>query len=81
MVKEEANRLHGISEITWVQEEPKNAGGWIYVQPRIITALKGLQDYNITYAGRPTAAATATGNKTTHQHEQSMFLQEALKLK
>lgn len=45
MVKEEANRLHGISEITWVQEEPKNAGGWIYVQPRIITALKGLQDY------------------------------------
>jgi len=43
-VKEEAERFHGVSEITWVQEEPKNAGGWMYVQPRIITAMEGLRE-------------------------------------
>ena len=32
------------------------------------------------YAGRPPAAATATGNKTMHQSEQMTLLQEALQL-
>lgn len=35
---------------------------------------------NVRYAGRPTAAATATGNKTTHLTEEATLLKEALKL-
>lgn len=26
--------------ITWVQEEPKNMGGWFYVQPRLSTTVQ-----------------------------------------
>ena len=43
LVKQEVERFHGVN-ITWVQEEPKNAGGWMYVQPRIATALGGAKD-------------------------------------
>lgn len=47
-MKEEAERYHQANEITWVQEEPKNAGGWMYVQPRIIAALKQLNNVKIS---------------------------------
>ena len=39
LVQNEIKRFHGAKEITWAQEEPKNAGGWTYVQPRITTVI------------------------------------------
>lgn len=55
---------------TWAQEEPKNAGAWIYAEPR----LRNMQDHlnvksDLSYAGRPIMAATAVGY-TTHHNEQ-----------
>ena len=37
LVKLELERFPTAS-ITWTQEEPKNMGGWFYVQPRLGTA-------------------------------------------
>ena len=56
------------ASVTWVQEEPKNAGCWLYVQPRVRNTLEYLDraDADISYAGRPIAAATAVGFAKTH---------------
>ena len=33
---------YGNAELAWVQEEPKNMGAWLYVKPRLDTALREL---------------------------------------
>ncbi|XP_034189450.1 oxoglutarate dehydrogenase Nc73EF isoform X1 [Osmia lignaria lignaria] len=40
LVKKEAAKYPN-AELIWAQEEPKNQGGWTYVQPRFNTALNG----------------------------------------
>ena len=58
--------------VVWAQEEPKNAGYWVYTQER----LRNIQEHlnrdpdHVTYAGRPVMAATATGY--THLHNQTL---------
>lgn len=51
------------AEVLWVQEEPKNMGPWAFVQPRIATATRTLNDLEIrpSYVGRKPSSATATG--------------------
>ena len=60
------------ASLTWVQEEPKNQGYWQYVQPRFSTALGPSRP--VSYAGRSSSAAPATGSKLTHQKELNSFL-------
>ncbi|CAB4045740.1 2-oxoglutarate dehydrogenase-like, mitochondrial, partial [Paramuricea clavata] len=57
-IKEETEKYRN-AEITWTQEEPKNMGYWSYVKPRIETATGHAK--KVWYAGRPPAAAVATG--------------------
>ncbi|KAK9299313.1 hypothetical protein QLX08_007660 [Tetragonisca angustula] len=40
LVKKEAAK-YANAELVWAQEEPKNQGGWTYIQPRFHTALNG----------------------------------------
>ena len=56
------------ASITWAQEEPKNAGGWQYAEPRLrnIREFMGKSD-EVDYAGRPMMAASAVGYTKTHQ--------------
>lgn len=66
--------------MTWAQEEPKNAGAWIYAEPR----LRNIQDFlqtkgDLTYAGRPIMAATAVGYTSKHNEQLSNLINEALK--
>ena len=55
------------ASITWAQEEPKNAGGWQYAEPRLrnIREFMGKSD-EVDYAGRPMMAASAVGYTKTH---------------
>jgi 2-oxoglutarate dehydrogenase E1 component len=64
-----------------VQEEPKNQGGWSYIEPRFRSILLSLgkNAVNIPYAGRPVSAATATGYSKNHTEELNTFLREAMK--
>jgi 2-oxoglutarate dehydrogenase E1 component len=68
------------AKLTWAQEEPKNAGGWIYAQPRLMNILthlgKGVQD--VHYAGRPYMAASAVGYTKSHNEQLAALLKEAL---
>merc|ERR1719162_575884 len=60
------------AEVVWAQEEPRNMGGWNYVDPRIETALTETthhQGRRPSYVGRGAAASTATGDKVVHKRE------------
>lgn len=56
------------ASITWAQEEPKNAGCYTYVTPRLRNIQKFLNrnTKKVEYAGRPIMAATAVGYTSTH---------------
>lgn len=67
------------AKVTWAQEEPKNAGPWSYVEPRLrnIRKLVG-QSENVDYAGRPTSASTATGYTKVHVAQLEQLLLDAM---
>ncbi len=68
------------AEVVWCQEEPQNMGGWSFVEPRIVAVLDMVKSecQRPRYAGRPAAAATATGLMSKHLHQREIFLDEAL---
>ena len=68
------------AEVVWCQEEPQNMGGWTFVEPRIVAVLDMVKSecQRPRYAGRPAAAATATGLMSKHLHEREIYLEEAL---
>jgi 2-oxoglutarate dehydrogenase E1 component len=70
----ELDRFPG-AEIRWVQEEPRNYGAWLWLEPRLRGLTAGARPS--TYAGRPPAASTATGSHTIHQMEQKKLIEEA----
>jgi 2-oxoglutarate dehydrogenase E1 component len=60
------------AEVVWMQEEPKNMGCWTFVQDRILTACKVINDKQMTlgYVGRGTMASTAEGYGSVHVKNQ-----------
>jgi len=69
------------AEITWVQEEPMNMGAWSFVQPRIATATRVINNLEKrpAYVGRKPSAAVATGlGGRAHNAEQSALIDHAL---
>jgi 2-oxoglutarate dehydrogenase E1 component len=68
------------AEMVWCQEEPRNMGAWFFVEPFlewILDQIKASQRIP-SYAGRPAAAATATGLMSKHLAQLKAFLDEAL---
>ncbi|MDF1812047.1 MAG: 2-oxoglutarate dehydrogenase E1 component [Verrucomicrobiales bacterium] len=57
----------------WCQEEPLNMGAWSFIGPR----LSKLTSHRVRYAGRDTAASTATGSKAIHKYEQKKLVEKA----
>ena len=68
------------ADVVWCQEEPKNMGSWTFVEPYLEWALgqAGTKTKRARYAGRPAAAATATGLMSKHLAQLQAFLEEAL---
>jgi len=68
------------AEIVWCQEEPKNQGGWSFVEPNlewVLTRIKA-RSTRATYAGRAASASPATGLASRHKAEQAALVAEAL---
>jgi 2-oxoglutarate dehydrogenase E1 component len=67
------------AELVWCQEEPRNMGGWSFVEPWLELTLEKmkLKMKRPRYAGRPASAATAAGIMARHQKELAAFLDEA----
>lgn len=67
------------ASLTWSQEEPKNAGSWLYAQPR----LRNINEYlkredKIEYAGRKIMGSTAGGFTSVHNTELEKLVTKAL---
>ena len=62
-------------EVVWCQEEPQNQGAWYQIRHRLQT-LCGKRE--LLYAGRPPAAAPATGISKVHEAEQRGLIEAAL---
>ncbi|WP_025321463.1 2-oxoglutarate dehydrogenase E1 component [Deferrisoma camini] len=62
------------AERVWVQEEPRNQGGWGFVG----SMLAELWGAPPVYVGRPPAASPATGFSFIHREEQKRLVEEAL---
>ncbi len=68
------------AEMIWCQEEPKNMGSWMFVEPNIELVLRDIGAIHTrpVYAGRPASAATATGLMSKHMAELEAFVGAAL---
>jgi 2-oxoglutarate dehydrogenase E1 component len=67
------------AELVWCQEEPKNMGGWTFVDPWLELSLAKLdvKAKRARYVGRPASASTAAGMMSRHMKELETFLNEA----
>jgi len=68
------------AEIVWCQEEPRNMGGWVFVDIFLEWVLNqiGAKHRRARYAGRPASASTAVGQMSQHLAQLKHFLEEAL---
>jgi 2-oxoglutarate dehydrogenase E1 component len=64
----------------WCQEEPKNAGAWLFARTYVEELLTRLQAGapRIRYAGPPAMAAPAPGSLKQHQALQAQIVAAAL---
>ncbi len=69
------------AEFVWCQEEPRNMGGWYFIEPYlewVFNQIGATTSKRPRYAGRPAAAATATGLMSKHLAQLKALLDEAL---
>ena len=68
------------AEVVWCQEEPRNMGGWHFIEPYLEWVLNQINAPNRRprYAGRAAAAATATGLMSKHLAQLKALLDDAL---
>ncbi|MCP3102911.1 2-oxoglutarate dehydrogenase E1 component [Myxococcus sp. K15C18031901] len=73
-------KLPKLAELYWVQEEPRNAGAWHYMFPRLhdLVSSRSQQPVKLGYIGRAEAASPATGFPKTHEIEQQLIIEEAI---
>jgi 2-oxoglutarate dehydrogenase E1 component len=71
-------RYPNSEEIVWVQEEPKNMGGWHYIAPILFKLAS--DSLKVSYIGRPDRSSPAGGDSTVHKKEQERIVHQALKI-
>jgi 2-oxoglutarate dehydrogenase E1 component len=69
-------RYPNATEIVWCQEEPQNQGAWYQIRHRLQEPLS--RQHELYYAGRPGAAAPASGIHALHVRQQKAFVTAAL---
>ncbi|WP_226038266.1 2-oxoglutarate dehydrogenase E1 component [Aquibacillus saliphilus] len=67
-----------VTEVIWVQEEPRNMGSWNFVKELIFKLLDGEKELH--YVGRCERSSPAVGEPNIHKAEQNRIIKEALEL-
>lgn len=75
-LREVLARYPQAKQLIWAQEEPKNMGGWTFVEPRLEKLVPVCE--RPIYVGRAASASPATGSYHIHQAEQAKLVAEAL---
>ena len=68
--------LPEVKEIVWVQEEPENAGAYLFMKAEFERRGRALK-----YIGRSPSSSPATGSLKTHQRQQQEILEAAFSLR
>jgi 2-oxoglutarate dehydrogenase E1 component len=71
-------RYPNLTELAWVQEEPRNMGARAYMSPRLLQIIPAELEYG--YIGRPERASPGEGYPAAHAIEQSRIVRTALDL-
>jgi 2-oxoglutarate dehydrogenase E1 component len=61
--------------LIWVQEEPRNMGGWYFIHARLRDVIG--DRLPLSYVARAESASPATGSHASHQVEQKMLIEAA----
>ncbi len=72
-------RYSHLKEIVWVQEEPKNMGSWMYIEPRLRDIAP--ERVSVSYIGRPDRSSPSEGSSEIHNIEQNRIIRESLTMK
>ncbi len=67
-----------LTEVVWVQEEPRNMGARAHMSPRLLQILP--EQLHFGYIGRPERAASGEGYPVAHAMEQNRIVAAALDL-
>jgi 2-oxoglutarate dehydrogenase E1 component len=70
------------AEMIWCQEEPKNQGGWSFMEPNLEWVLERMKAKHnrLRYVGRSASASPATGLAAQHKFQQAALIDEALRI-
>jgi multifunctional 2-oxoglutarate metabolism enzyme len=71
-------RYPHLTEVVWVQEEPRNMGARAHMSPRLLQILP--ERLHFGYIGRPERAASGEGYPVAHAMEQNRIVATALDL-
>jgi 2-oxoglutarate dehydrogenase complex dehydrogenase (E1) component-like enzyme len=74
-LKEIFARYPSVSDLRWVQEEPRNMGAWSFVRARLRYITN--EQHRISYVGRVPSGSPATGSQRIHQLEQEHIVRQA----
>ena len=73
LIRKELERYPAGTQVFWVQEEPKNMGGWYFMKVKWDES--GLGDtWPIKVVSRPESASPSTGSKKMHKIEQAELI-------
>ena len=73
LIRKELERYPAGTQVIWVQEEPKNMGGWYFMKVKWDES--GLGDtWPIKVVSRPESASPSTGSKKMHKIEQAELI-------
>jgi 2-oxoglutarate dehydrogenase E1 component len=68
-----------LSEVVWVQEEPRNMGARAHMSPRLMQILP--QELQFGYIGRPERASPGEGYPIAHAEEQERIISTAVDMR
>ena len=72
------DRYPNLTEIVWVQEEPRNMGAWSFMEPRLRQLVTQIErPVPVRYIGRPERASPAEGSAERHAAEQARIVNAA----
>jgi 2-oxoglutarate dehydrogenase E1 component len=66
-----------LREVVWVQEEPKNAGAWSFVEPWLRELLG--EELPLRYVGKPARPAPSQGSAGFHKREHGQLILSAFR--
>ncbi len=75
MLKEILAQYPAMEEVLWVQEEPRNMGGWNFLKPRIDEVLE--KKMRVQYVGRTESASPAVGSAKLAAKQQEAIIRTA----